>query len=1031
MNDRKHFKWLMLMFVTLFISLAVNAQTLTVNGTVKDALGDPVIGANVLEKGTTNGVITDLDGHFKLSVKTGSTIVVSYIGYVSQEKIAAAQMEFILKDDTETLDEVIVVGYGVQKKSNVTGAIASVKADALENRSNENVGSALQGKLAGVQIISNSGAPGASSTFRIRGYSSTNTSPDPLFLVDGLKVSSIDYLDPESVESIEVLKDAASAAIYGAQAGNGVVIITTKKGSSGNARITYSNMFTWSSPSHSMKMMNASQFKEYWTESGQLDPSVFQNADTDWQDVMFETGFQQKHTLGVQGGNDKGSYYVEATYLTNNGIVTGKYDTNERVTGQVNADYKIKPWLKIGTTSSVERGYMHTVSDNNFSGTGSVIGGAYYFDPTVPVYYQNDSDAPAALGLLDAEAKGYSVMRNSEGKLYGQSVAMQSNLWNPLLMWNTTTSFSGTPLTEHWRTNVNGTFYAELTPFKGFVFTSRLGYRLSSTYEKGYQPKFYMNTAQVQANPQLRTLSTNTAYYQFENFANYNVTLAQVHDLSLMAGMEFAKNRREYVGATVNGLTNTAENFRYLNYFDPNATVRTPAGSDYYRSNMSFFGRVGYTYDNRYMLQFNMRADAYDLSKLSKSNRWGYFPSLSVGWTVSNEKFMESIINKNFLSHLKFRASYGLNGNINSLMLQEFAWSTSMNLEGLYNLNNTGLITAANPSDVLANPDLSWEKSKQYDLGIDARFFNDRLSLSADYYHKTTTDMLVSIEAPAVSGTSSQWVNRGKIRNSGLEFELSWKDKIGKDFQYGITANFSTVDNMVIESPLGTGRTAGGYNFFLPITYLEEGYPMWYIRTYKHKEVDSSTGLPIYYTADELGTDDGKDYAGSGIPDFTYGLTFNASYKNLDLTVFGTGVHGNQLFLTVYRPDLPVANLPEFIFTERWTTTNSQNARFPKANSSDGTIMGHYSQSDFWVFDASYFKIKQIQLGYTFRPALVKKIGLQNLRVYGSIENPFVFTDYKGNDPESMSGTYGGSMSIDHVNYPSTRNVIFGLNVAF
>lgn len=1004
-------------------------QNQALKGKVVDEKGEPVIGATVLVVGTQNGTITDLDGNYTLqNVSKNATLRFSYIGFAEQDIAAGGKsvLNVTLREDVKTIDEVVVVGYGVQKKSNVTGAIASVKSEEIQNRSTENVGSALQGKLSGVQVLTTSGAPGASSSFRIRGYSSTVSSPDPLYLVDGLKVSSIDYLDPENIKSVEVLKDAASAAIYGSQAGNGVVLITTKTGANANGKIFYNNLFTFSNPIKSMKMMNASEFKDYWMESGRATAASFQGADTDWQDVMTETGFQQRHTIGAQGGNNNGSYYVSLTYLHNNGIVTGNMDRNERVTGQANGEYKIKPWLTVGTTNSIERGYTHTVSENNITGTGSAIGAAYYFDPTVPIYYENYSDAPAALGLLEAERNGLNVFRNEQGKLYGESLVMQSNLWNPMLMRNV---YSAMFLTydQAWRTNVNGTVYANITPFKDFVFTSRLGYRLNSTYQKAYNPPFYIVPTQISTTALIKGRNDNAAYYQWENYFNYLKTIGK-HDFALMAGMEFAKNHFEIINASANGLTSTDENFRYLDYYDATAAQRLMGGSNYNRTNMSYFGRFGYTYDKKYMMQVNFRADAYDVSKLAAKNRWGYFPSVSLGWVFSNEKFMQKV-NTDIMSYGKLRASWGINGNINSLT--DFVYSNTMALTSSnYSLTNKGLITAAAPSTYLENQDLTWEKSKQYDAGVDLRFLKDRLSVTVDYYNKTTTGMLTSTAAPYVSGASSQYVNRGKIRNYGFEFEAGWKDKIGK-LGYSINGNLSTVNNKVIESPNGEGRVAGGANFFMPITFLEAGQPMWYIRGYKHKGIDAQTGLPIYYTAEELGTDDGKTYLGSGIPKFTYGITLKLDYRNFDFTAFGSGVYGNEMFLAIYRPDLPVANMPEFVYNDRWTSSNTTNCKYPRANNTDGGMSGKYNSSDFFVYDASYFKLKQLQLGYTVPTSLLKNIYVSSLRLYVSGENLFTITDYPGNDPESMSSTYGNSISIDRINYPSTRNFIFGANITF
>ncbi|MBQ3881187.1 MAG: TonB-dependent receptor [Bacteroidales bacterium] len=1018
-NHTKHvILGIVLMMATAFSAFAQR----TIRGTVEDAAG-PIVGATVIERGTTNGVSTDLDGKFTLTVSNNSVVEISCIGYATQTFAAANVPSTItLVEDNEFLEETVVVGYGVQKKSNVTGAIAQVKSEAIENRSNENVGSALQGKLAGVQILNTSGAPGASSSFRIRGFSSTNSSPDPLLIVDGLKVRNIDYLDPESVESIEVLKDAASAAIYGSQAGNGVVLITTKSGSEGNVRVFYNAMVTFQKPLQNIKMMNASQFKTYWQEANpNYTDDLFQNADTNWQDVVFETGIMQRHTVGFQGGNNRFSYYVDATYTDNNGLVTGDYDVNRRVSGQINVSYQVKPWLKVGTTNSIERGYTHTVSSNiGFASTGSAIGGAYYYDPTTPVFYNSDSEIPAATGLLQAEAQGFPVWRDDQGRMYGQSLLFNSNLWNPLLMRHVVTSFFFTnqPF-ETYRFNVNGTIYANATLFKEIVFTSRLGYRMGNTYGKGYHPTYWINPSQSMTSPVIMGTSSNNIYYQWENFANWNHTFAGKHELNVMAGMDFSQTRTESINARANGLTNTAENFRYLQYYLSTASTRVMGGSDYSRYNMSYFARAGYTYDNRYNIQASFRADAYDSSKLSKKSRWGYFPSVSAGWTISNEGFFKNNIGRNAISFLKLRASWGINGNINSL--SDFQYTTAMSLSGQYNMNDTGLITNANPSTILANENLKWEETRQVDVGLDARFFNDKLTLGVDYYNKITTNMLQSITAPAVSGASTTYVNRGKVRNSGWEFDATWKQNVGKDFNYSISANLATVKNVVVESPRGPQRAMSG------VACLEEGYPSWYIRGYRHKGFNDE-GNAVYMTGEELGSDDGRDYLGSGIPDFTYGLTIALKYKNVDFTVFGSGVQGVSRWLGVYRDDLPMMNLPVFMYEGRWTASNKANASYPKPTVVRST---EFPNSDFFVYDASYFKLKQLQLGYTMPKKVLDALHIKGLRVYASAENLLTLTKYKGNDPESQYASYGQNLAVDRISYPSTRNFIFGLNFSF
>ena len=1006
----------------------VISQQKAISGVVVDENGEPLPGVTVVIKGTTTGQITDFDGKFQITdVPEGATLEFSFVGMRSQEVAVGNQsvINVTMEEETIGLDEVVAVGYGVMKKSNVTGSIASVKSEALENRSTEDVGHSIQGKVAGVQVLATSGAPNAKTTFRIRGYSSTGSS-DPLYIVDGLKVADISYLNQESIESVEILKDASSAAIYGAEAGNGVVLITTKKGSAGKSRIFYNMQYSVSSQGSKMDMMNASQFGEYWTEAGMVNNSVLGNADTDWQDVIFDKGHLQRHTVGFEGSDDKGSLYVALSYLHNNGMVTGNKDTNERVTAQVNASYKMNDWLTIGTTNSIERGESSGVSENSFTGTGSAIGGAYFFDPTVPVVYENDSDAPDY--LLNAEADGWNVFR-MDGKLYGNSRIMQSNLWNPLGMIDYVDNKSS-------RTNINGTMYGDITPIEGLTFTSRLGYRIGNDYSTSYTHPYYWNPMQNVQNGSLDNSSIHNFYYQWENFGNYLFTVGK-SDFAVMAGMQFARNRTESQSASTNRLRSEAENYRYLDYSSPDAQDDI-SGNVNISSNISYFGRISWSYDNRYTLQGSIRGDAYDLSKLSAENRWGVFPAVSGSWTVSNEGFMEDV-NTDVLSNLRLRASWGINGNISSL--RNYPYAAPLALGGSYYsiTGSSGLITGAAPSNILANPSLSWEESDQVDVGLDARFLGDRLTFGFDYYVKNTTDMLSTIDAPSISGLSRQTINAGKIRNSGLEFELSWRDNIG-DLNYSIETNLSTINNEVIESPYGeTGRQPGGTNFFSPVTYFEAGYPIWYIRTYVHDHIDEATGLPIYKTAEELGTDDGKDNVGSAIPDFTYGITLNLDYKGFDLKVFGSGVQGVESFLSVYRPDSPLANLPSYLYTDRWSPTNVD-AAYPKANSSDGL----YATSDFWVHDASYFKIKQIQLGYTFQASLLDKIKLSSLRAFVSLENFFTFTKYPGNDPESMSTvengpaqeifpgfSMGSTIGVDRINYPTMKSVLFGINLSF
>lgn len=1009
-------------------------QQKSVSGKVTDSAGGILPGVSVVVKGTTTGTITDFDGKYSLAnVPANATLVFSFVGMKSQEIAVGGKtsINVTLVDETIGIEEVVAIGYGVQKKSSVTGAIASVNVDEMQNRSTNNVGQSMQGKVAGVQVLNMSGAPGSSPTFRVRGYSN-NGSSNPLYIVDGLKVTDIGYLDPNNIGSVEVLKDAASAAIYGAEAGNGVVLISTRSGKSSSSRLFYNGLYTNQSQANKMDMMSASQFKDYWMEAGQP-ASAFQNGNTDWNKVIFGNGMKQSHTIGFEGGTEKASFYASLTYNSDNGMVVGKNDINQRIAAQMNASYQVNSWLKVGTTNSIERGKIVSVSANDMTGSGSVIGGAYFYDPTVPVYYNSDSEAPASLGLLQAEAKGYNVLRNSDGKLYGSSLLLQSNLWHPLGMIENYTR-------ESWRTNINGTIYTEFKPIKGLVYTSRIGYRFGNLFSSNYTDGHYWNTNQNTLRGALDSQLANNVYVQWENFANYMFSVGK-NNFTAMAGMKFSSNNNANVLGSTARLQSDAPNYRYLDYSASDATDNV-GGNNIDTRDLSYFGRLGWSYEDKYMLQGSFRADAFDASKLSKEKRWGYFPSVSAGWVLSNENFFKSL-GINALSHLKLRGSWGINGNVD--VLRNYPYTSSMVLgSGYYNFTNQILAGAA-PSTQLPNKDLNWEKSIQTNFGFDSRFFNDKLTFSVDYYKKITDGLLGTGPAPVISGTSTVVRNIGKIENSGLEFELSWKGKIGA-FKYNISGNLATLHNEVLESPYGSGRFAGGGGFLTDATYFEKGYPIWYIRTYIIDHIDQANGQPIYKTAQQLGTDDGKANVGSGIPDFTYGITFNAEFKNFDLKVFGTGQEGSELFFGVVRPDLPLMNLPSFVFDNHWTPTNTVASRpSPKVFQSFPSASNYASSND-WVFNSSYFKIKEIQLGYNVPPSLTKRIKISSLRIFTSLEDFFVFTKYPGIDPESMGGTQngqtitipggptlslGGGLSVDRIQYPAMKQVVFGINVSF
>lgn len=1014
-------------FVALAALLLCNVSFLLAQGPVKvtgkvvDNMGEPMIGVSIQEKGTTNGVISDFDGNYNLSVKQGAVLVFSYIGYVMQEHQAVAgTLNVTLKEDTKALEEVVVVGYGVQKKSSVTGAISQVKAEDMQNRTITSAAQALQGKTAGVQLISTSSAPGSSPTIRVRGYSS-NVSSDPLYVVDGVRTTDISGIDPNDIASMEVLKDAASAAIYGAEAGNGVILITTKKGKAGQGKITYDFQFSSQSIARIPELLNAEEYINYMCEGGMNRDDIMAiwdgKTDTDWVDVAFENSRMQKHNVAFTGGGDRGNYYLSLTYLANNGIVVGDADHYTRMTATINSEYKIKDWLKVGTTNQIEKYNVRSVSSQNEY--GSLFSGVMLMDPlTAPVYSADNLPQH----MQNAMAHGKHLMQDENGNYYGVSNWYTGENYNPLIM-------RDNGITRNSGFNVNGSIYGEFTPFGGFTFTSRFGYRLSGTRSSSVSLPFYGNSTQSRDYVDISGTSSTTIYYQWENFANYMKTFNKAHTVTAMLGMSYQEQTYDYVnaGLSANGEHAVLQNnplFYYLNYGSASAT-KSLGGEKTRTAKMSYFGRIGYDYKGRYMIQASLRADAADLSLLPASNRWGYFPAVSAGWTISEENFFEPI--KNYVTSFKLRGSWGQNGSLAAL--SGYPYSTDMSSSGIYSfVTGNSYITGVSPLS-LGNDELKWETSEQWNVGFDARFLRDRLTLGFDYFDKKTKDLLVTGTKPSlIIGGSTSPINAGNVSNKGVEFELGWRDNI-KDFNYSIRANLATLKNEVTYLDPSLERVAGTNYHTYPISYFEKGYPVYYFRGYKFAGVDPVTGDPTFADVDGDGvvTENDRTYIGDAIPDFTYGITLTAAYKGLDLTVFGTGSYGNDIFHASYRPDYKESNkMKEVFYDNRWTVDNP-NGTVPRSNANN---MDKYITSDAMVYDGSYFKIKQIQLGYTLPKSWLNKVYIGNMRLYCSLDDFFTFTKYPGFDPESSSNATSG-MGIDKGGYPTSKKVVFGINVEF
>lgn len=1018
------FRIVFVAFLALMAGTTTYAQTGTVQGTVSDPDGEPLIGVSVRIKDANAGVVTDIDGNYTIRANNGQTLVFSYVGFLTHEaKVTGPTMNVTLDPDNRQLDEVVVVGYGVQKKSSLTGAISQVKAEDMENRTITSATQALQGKTAGVQIYSGSARPGASPQVRIRGISS-NGSCDPLYVVDGRVASDIAGIDPNDIASMEVLKDGASAAIYGAAAGNGVVLITTKKGS-GNGKITYDFQFTSQSLGKVPHVMNSEQYIDYYTEAGLISKDIIYNnwdfeTNTDWVKTTFENSKMQRHMVAFQAGNDRGSLYLSLSYLNNNGMVVGNADTYERLTGMINASWKIKPWLEVGTNNQIEHYRSKSVAEGNEY--GSLILAALVTDPLTRPTYTVDNMPAEMRRVLDSSRYGY-LLSDGNGNYYGISPYVSAENPNPLIM-------RDRALNESRGYNINGSTYLNLTPVKGLLFTSRLSYRLSASESYGVSFDYYGNSTQKQDYLQVSASAYTPTYYQWENFANYTRDFGK-HHAGLMLGMSYSQSRSFGLSGSMKGSGEDGDLgfkkddplFWYFAYANATASKSLSGGEASYIRKLAYFGRANYEYDNKYLAQFSLRADAADSSVLPRPKRWGYFPAASLGWVISEESFMEKT--RGYLNHLKIRASWGRNGSTASL--GGYSYANVIAGTGNYPTGNGYEYLPGYAPSSTGNDDLKWETSEQTNIGVDARLFNGRLSFTADWFNKETKDLIVTGITPStVVGNTASPVNAGNITNKGFEFELGWTDRIG-DFGYSVRGNIATLRNKVtyIHETL---KALDGTSFhtYGAITRFEKGHPTWYFYGYEFAGINPETGDPTFVDRNNDGsiTDADKTEIGKGMPDFTYGLTLTANWKGLDLIVFGTGSQGNDIYCCLNRSDFTLNKLTYFT-EDRWRP-NHTNGSMPAAGAAD---MDKYMTSTASVFDGSYFKIKQIQLGYTIPQNWTRKAFIDNLRVYCSLEDFFTFTKYKGFDPE-VTGV-GSALGVDKGSYPNAKKVVVGLNVTF
>ena len=1054
------------MLLALMVSMASFAQDFSgILGTVIDENGDPVIGATVVEKAQPqNATITNIDGQFAIKVAEGTSLVISYVGYQTIEVKAKNQMSVTLKEDAQVLNDVVVIGYGVQKKSVVTAAISKVTGDDLNLTRPSRIEDALKGKVSGVQITQASGQPGSASKFTIRGSGSVNNS-DPLYIVDGMAVEGgISYLNPVDIASVEILKDAASAAIYGARAANGVVLVTTKSGTSGKTTINYDVSFGWQNPWKKKAVLNAQQYMTIMNEAQVNDGNVprysadyiasFQGNGTDWQDEVFNYNAPvQQHQVSVSGGNDKMNYFLSLGYFDQEGIVGGDYDRSNynRWSLRSNSTYTVFEAnnrtflnkLKVGVNVGYSRAKSSGITTN--TEYGSILGSALTFSPLQPVYLSEEE------GKALLAEQPYAITKN--GRVFSLPPTGFQELTNPVATLNQP---------AHGYNNEDkfvASFYAELDVLPGLKFKSSYGADLAFWGYDGYGMQDYRGTM-AHTDQSWVSSSMNRGFrWQVENVLTYQKTFAEKHNLTVVLGQ--SANRYTYRNLSGNDyqLLDTDPLKANIDYaIADRSEERVSGGTGGYdkASLASYFGRLDYNFDERYMIQFTLRRDGS--SVFGTNNKWATFPAVSLGWNVLNEPYLQKV-KPSWFNVMKIRASWGQNGNAsigNFLYMSLMDGGENYYFGGSYNpqsqTNDGSMVYGSSPGRV-ANPDVKWETSEQIDLGVDLRFFDSRLSFSFDYFKKKTKDMLAYMPVPTYIGQSSPMGNLGKMENWGYEFEFGWKDHV-KDFSYYFNGNISILKNKMVDLGNESGETdyegagAGGVGTYV---HAKNGdvWPYFYgLKTnglfQNWDEVNSYTnangGLiqPNAHPGDvrfvdvdgdgSIGSGD-RTKIGKGAPDVTFGFTLGAEWKGFDFNAAFQGTLGNDVFDFAQRGDVPAMNRPSWIM-DRWHGEGTSN-KIPRMTSANPN--GNWQSSDLFIKNGSYMRLKTIQLGYTLPQNLTRVASIQRLRFYVSAENLLTITGYDGFDPE-LGGGDGASataMGVDKGIYPQSRTIYVGANITF
>ncbi len=1023
---------LLLLLVMVVNANFLFAQTHKITGIVYDGdsrLGIP--GVTVVEKNTQNGTTTDIDGKYSLSVSSSNaTLVVSFIGYQKQEITINNRtvIDINLVVEVTDLSEIVVIGYGTQKKKVVTGAIASVKSEDIDKMPILRVDQALQGRTAGVQVTNQSGQPGESPTIRVRGVGTTGNS-EPLYVIDGMVRGGIDQLNPGDIESIEVLKDAASAAIYGSRAANGVVLITTKSGKSGKMSITYSGYKGIQNVGKTLDMLNAEEYRMMMNEGARnagltepFDMNEVPKYDTDWQDLLFVKNAPiQSHDVTVSGGNDKSTYLSSMSYFSQQGIIGGEKSQFDRITARLNTTHQVNKAFRFGNNLSYAHVIRRGISSNaSFNGAYS---SALNLDPLTPLF-ETDPDI-----LAQAPYSTEPVVKNEFGNVYGISNWVGAEVVNPLALLETQHS-------QYRLDNVFGTVFGELEIIKGLKLNSSLGVEASYGTDNSYSPLFYLNGAQLNVNSTSVSKRIERWFnWQWENTLAYTRTINN-HNFSILAGTSASKSLYEDLFGSNRGVPIIDPDNVYLNMATD--TVWTAYGGAAHSSNASLFGRLTYNFKEKYSLTGIVRRDGS--SKFGPNNKYGVFPSIGVSWVVSDESFFPEI---DALNTLKFRASYGINGNDR---IGDYRFLSTINKSRGY-IFGSGRIIGASPS-YIENNDIMWEESEQTNFAVDVEAFNNKLVASVDYYVKNTNGLLETVPIPAHVGNDPPVSNVGSVQNKGVEINLRWRQLV-KEVRYGLGVNATYNKNKM--TYIGNEeKVIAGANWAVAgmVTRTEEGLPIAYFYGYKTDGIFQNMN-DVYHHVNSEGkylqpkakpgdvrfvdtngdgilNESDRTMIGNPTPDWTFGFDASAEYKGFDFSMLVIGTYGNDIFNGSQRQDLRYTNRTTAIL-DRWTEEGSTN-EIPRYTWIDAN--NNYRISDLYIEDGSYIRLKNIQIGYTLPRSILDKVGATTFRVYISGENMLTLTKYTGADPEigSMSSF---DIAIDRGIYPQAQTFRIGTTITF